>query len=239
MANSQDIEARLCDYLEEELSPAGREEIERHLQTHPVHRQMIEELMHWRGLVAGLPRASAPRDVTESLEGQLERAMLLGAGPLETRGKGIHQVSRVLLTAAVIFLAVGLGWGVYFMLFTANVGPQFGPISTDSTPAPAPVPIVVAVQPTPPSPVMTVPPAPPQTQPVAQADPAAEFAAISTMFDPWPSMRPQAPTTQPDAAPGDTAVLANSQSTPLSPPPTTQPATQPDDESVAPDPTGR
>ena len=239
MANSQDIEAKLCDYLEGELSPSDRGEIERHLQSHPVHRQMIDGLMRSRGLVAAQPKAKAPRDVTESLQGQLERAMLLDTGSLEEPRKGIRQVSRVILTAAVVTLAIGLGTGIYFILFTVNVGPQFGPITSQSTPpAPEPVSIAVAVQPSQPVAMTT---APPQTQPTAQVDPAVEFAAITSMFDPWPSLRPMTPTTQPDSAPTDTAILANSQSPPDSATPTTtQPSTQPDsNDSVAPDSTAR
>ena len=42
MSDSQEnIEARLCDYIEGELDSAGRAEIEQHLDATPEHRELI------------------------------------------------------------------------------------------------------------------------------------------------------------------------------------------------------
>src|SRR5438477_5553933 len=80
--NQEMIEAKLCDYIEGELDAAGRAEIEQHLQLHPEHRELIEQLMEHRSLLRGLPRDAAPADIAEMLNGQLEREALLGQ-PIE------------------------------------------------------------------------------------------------------------------------------------------------------------
>jgi anti-sigma factor RsiW len=60
MANTENIEAKLCAYVDGELDPAGRAEIEAHLTANPQHRQLMAELMQQRDLLGGLPRERAP-----------------------------------------------------------------------------------------------------------------------------------------------------------------------------------
>src|SRR4051812_15318112 len=84
MANTENIEAKLCAYVDGELDAAGRAEIEAHLASNPQHRQLMAELNGQRGLLRGLPRAKAPDDLLETVQTQLERSVLLdpnaGAG---------------------------------------------------------------------------------------------------------------------------------------------------------------
>src|SRR5918993_3972909 len=75
--NSEQIEAKLCAYLEGELDEAGRAEIEKHLQQNPAHRKLLAEVGKTRGLLRALPRESAPPDICEAFQGQLERSVLL------------------------------------------------------------------------------------------------------------------------------------------------------------------
>jgi Putative zinc-finger len=107
MANTnQDIESRLCAYIDGELSDADRAEIERHLEAHPQHRRMIEELIQTRQMLADLPHAIAPGDLSDGLQGQLERSILLGEGLnwTEPRRSG----RKVALGLVMLVLAVGL-----------------------------------------------------------------------------------------------------------------------------------
>ena len=61
MSDSQEnIEAKLCDYIEGELDATGRAEIEQHLDATPEHRELIARLVQQRTYLRGLPRASAP-----------------------------------------------------------------------------------------------------------------------------------------------------------------------------------
>ena len=49
--NSEQIEAKLCAYLEGELDEQGRAEIEKHLEQHPAHRKLLSEVGKTRGLL--------------------------------------------------------------------------------------------------------------------------------------------------------------------------------------------
>ena len=80
MANTENIEAKLCAYVDGELDAAGRAEIEQHLATNPQHRQLMVELSEQRRLLGGLPRAKAPEDMLEAVQNQLERSALLDQG---------------------------------------------------------------------------------------------------------------------------------------------------------------
>ena len=80
MANTENIEAKLCAYVDGDLDPAGCAEIEQHLATNPQHRQLMVELREQRELLRGLPRAKAPEDMLESVQTQLERSVLLDLG---------------------------------------------------------------------------------------------------------------------------------------------------------------
>lgn len=118
MADTQNIEARLAAYVDDEVDAAERAEIEQHLAANPEHRQMLEELKAQRQLIRALPRESAPADVAEALAQQLERAALLGdvdigAGASDA---GLNRWSRWGAIAAVVLLTAGLGMVVYFVL---------------------------------------------------------------------------------------------------------------------------
>jgi protein involved in polysaccharide export with SLBB domain len=116
--NSEQIEAKLCAYLEGELDESGRAEIEKHLQQNPAHRKLLAEVGKTRDLLRALPRESAPPDICEAFQGQLERSVLLadlddGAGSSTLK---INRWPQYLAVAAVVMLAAGLGLVVYFGL---------------------------------------------------------------------------------------------------------------------------
>jgi hypothetical protein len=111
--NQEIIEAKLCAYIDGELDAEGRVEIERHLEANPQHRRLLESLRATRDLLKWLPREAAPAEVAETLNGQLERSVLLD-DTSETLGPSIWP--RVLAAAAIIFLTVGLFAAVYFTL---------------------------------------------------------------------------------------------------------------------------
>src|SRR5215210_1147899 len=109
--NSEQIEAKLCAYLEGELDEQGRAEIEKHLQANPAHRKLLAEVAGTRDLVRGLPREAAPADLCETLQGHLERSVLLDDARDERaeRAMRIRRWRPMLAMAAMVVLAVGLG----------------------------------------------------------------------------------------------------------------------------------
>jgi hypothetical protein len=209
MSNSQDIEARLCDYIEGELSDAQRAEIQRHLDAHPEHRQMIEELMRTRNLLRDLPRAKAPAELNEGLHGQLERAMLLGDDLDASTASTARRVSHMALIAATLFLAIGLAGAIYAVLrATSNRGEltQVTPQNSVTTTIagnqhlaapPTTLPAIVAVQ----APTTQKSDSALTLVPAARKD---ESDAISTVPTTQPAMQQAmlsstSPTTQPGA----------------------------------------
>ena len=59
MANTENIEAKLCAYIDGDLDAQGRAEIEKHLAANPQHRGLIEQLSKQRDLLRQLPREEA------------------------------------------------------------------------------------------------------------------------------------------------------------------------------------
>jgi hypothetical protein len=146
----EQTEAKLLAFIEGELDEAGRAEIERHLEANPKHRKLIEDLSAGRRLLRQLPRESAPQELFEGVESQLERHVLLAdAGPAakvnpETGNLRIsHQRRwvRIRAAAAAVIVATGLGIVVYKSLpergtpnYSVNT-PTNSPASTPAEPA--------------------------------------------------------------------------------------------------------
>jgi hypothetical protein len=150
--NQEQIEARLCDYLEGTLNETERTEIEKHLAGNPQHRKLMDELLKTRQMMRQLPRAKAPADVSETLQGQLERSVLLGVMPEETPPSGmrIGLWSRLGGIAAVLLLALGLGAATFYVLRNTRSRPELASLparelsalpstlpADDETPVPA------------------------------------------------------------------------------------------------------
>jgi hypothetical protein len=137
MANTENIEAKLCAFVDGELDEAGRAEIEQHLVANPQHRQLMQELMKQRALLRELPRVKAPEDLLESVQNQMERSVLLDA---DTSGRGVAgRISRwpqFFAAAAVLVLAAGLVAVIVFVLPNHNRPPQDYAILTRNTTLP-------------------------------------------------------------------------------------------------------
>ena len=68
----------LCAYLDDELTPAERAEVEARLASDPTARSQLEALTSAADAVRGLPRGSAPVSILEDITAQSERAEILG-----------------------------------------------------------------------------------------------------------------------------------------------------------------
>ncbi len=118
MARTEDIEAKLAAYVDGELDAAGRAEIEKHLAANPQHRLLIEQLARQRDLLRNLPRETAPTDVAETINAQLERAVLLGDvdSEVEAASLRISPWPQIRAVAAVLLLTVSLAAIIYYLL---------------------------------------------------------------------------------------------------------------------------
>jgi hypothetical protein len=111
--NQEIIEAKLCAFIDGELDAEVRVEIEKHLEANPQHRRLLESLKATRDLIKWLPREAAPPEVAETLNGQLERSVLL-----DSDGDFLRPSiwPRILAAAAIVALTAGLGLAVYYTL---------------------------------------------------------------------------------------------------------------------------
>jgi predicted anti-sigma-YlaC factor YlaD len=118
MANTENIEAKLCAYIDGDLDTQGRAEIEKHLAANPQHRTLIEQLSKQRDLLRELPRESAPEEILDALQSQMERSVLLGDDDAaqEAAAMKIHRWPQLMAAAAIVVLTVGLGLVIYFVL---------------------------------------------------------------------------------------------------------------------------
>lgn len=157
----ENIESRLCAYIDGLLNEQEREEIEKYLDRYPEHRKLIDELIRQRAVLRDLPRDKASGDVLSQYQNQLERSVLLG-DLTESAGSGRSGRRRLnwAAIAAVILLAAGASVVVWIALppkrggeiattlqnatppaigaIPGSVVPEVQPIAAATAPAPAP-----------------------------------------------------------------------------------------------------
>jgi hypothetical protein len=113
----ENTEAKLAAYIDGELEGAERAEIEKLLEQHPNYRRVLDQLRVARDLLRGLPRESAPPELNEAFNGQLERTVLLeGLGERRVRGASLNRWPQFAAMAAILLLTAGLGVVVFFVL---------------------------------------------------------------------------------------------------------------------------
>jgi hypothetical protein len=113
----ENIEAMLCAFIEGDLDEAGRAQIEKHLESNPQHRKLLNELMELREMVKALPRVKAPMDVGDSLRQKVERSMLLeDAGTVAAVGRQADRWPQYFAIAAMFLLVSALCFIVYHAL---------------------------------------------------------------------------------------------------------------------------
>lgn len=168
----ENVEAMLCAYIEGELDPASRAEIERHLRDNPQHRKLLAELMSLRAVLRDLPRIPAPPEVSTGVRENAERAMLLGDDqPLPMPGRPGSRWRQYAAIAAVFLLTTGVGIIVYRAILPPLKPANFAEVTPSNDEENAAPPEQSAAAPT---------ATPDTTQPVlAMAQPVAPVAATA------------------------------------------------------------
>ncbi len=111
MARPAEQFEQLTAYLDGELSPAERAEVEAWIARDEDARRLLGELRRTSEAVRGLPRAGAPRDFAEALMTRLEREALVGKlSGAEQPAATPYAWYKPLALAASLILAVTLGW---------------------------------------------------------------------------------------------------------------------------------
>jgi anti-sigma factor RsiW len=135
-------EAKLCAYLEGELPPSERAEIEQHLTANPQHRKLLADLAQTREWMRVIPRENAPSDLAESFQGHVERNMLLDDAGNIGPGMSMTRWPQYAMVAAIIVLVLGLGVTLVIILKgpgqlpVAMSGPTAAATKPTETPSP-------------------------------------------------------------------------------------------------------
>jgi len=123
----QRLEELLVGYLDGELIPTERDEVDALLQHDPEARQLLTELQATVRLLGQLARESAPEDLAEQVVARIERSALLSARPRSARQRWAR-VSRwagsVAAAAAAVIIAV-----LVVQTETGPYGPKPEPVS--------------------------------------------------------------------------------------------------------------
>ncbi len=153
MKPNPSLDELLCSFMDGELSPRQRTEVQRMAARDPEVGRRLRQLQNCRSLFCSLPPAEAPVEMLEQIKLSLERRTLLQEQPvLARRSAGAwHLVFRQFAAAAaMIALLAVLGAVVYQIVApVASTGPQ-PPVAAENRPTwtgiepPAAVPTAVA-----------------------------------------------------------------------------------------------
>lgn len=145
---SENIEARLATYIDGEIAPGDRRDIEEYLAANPSHAKLIAELQDQRAKLAGLPREKAPVEIMDHLQQQLERHALLEDDADTAGALRPNRWPQLMAAAAMLVLAAGLGLLVYQVLpgggrgdhlvLAPNIVQSLSHLPDDATTEPAP-----------------------------------------------------------------------------------------------------
>jgi hypothetical protein len=151
MKPNPNLDELLSSFMDGELSPRQRTEVQR-LATHdPQVARRLQQLQNCRTLYTALPVAKAPSDLMEQIKASLERHSLLQQQPASAgRALGVWQLAfrRVVSAAAVLALMGALGWVIYEIVAPVPPGGSRmmangqGPVGTEPVRAVPPVVLV-------------------------------------------------------------------------------------------------
>jgi hypothetical protein len=128
MKSNSNIDELLCSFIDGELPPRQKTEVQRMVARDPEVGQRLRQLQNCSNLVSALPRAEAPGDMIEQIRLSLERRTLLGERPASSSGRAGRwhlRMRRMMAAAAMIALLGGLGLVVYQIL--APIAPTTTP----------------------------------------------------------------------------------------------------------------
>ncbi len=116
MKENLNIDELLNSFIDDELSPRHRTEVQRLIAHDAEVTERLAELERCKMLVGSLPRAEAPPEMVEDIKAALERRTLLGQRPehIESQ-RGLMQlfVRKVTSAAAMIGLVAVLVAVIY------------------------------------------------------------------------------------------------------------------------------
>ena len=128
MKSNPSSDELLCSFIDGELSPRQKTEVQRLVARDPEVAQRLRQLQNCRNLVSVLPQAEAPDELLEQVKLSLERRTLLGDRPASSGGRaGTWHLRLRRLTAAAAMIALVGVLGVVVYQIVAPVTPVESP----------------------------------------------------------------------------------------------------------------
>jgi len=141
MKSDPNLDELLSSFLDGELNPRQRTEIQR-MATHDAQlARRLRQLQSTRSLLCSLPTAKAPGDLLEQIKTSLERQSLLQEQPVlgrRTIGAWTLAFRRLVSAAAAIVLMGVLGVVIYQIVSPVPPGPAGSPVAELPSPMTTP-----------------------------------------------------------------------------------------------------
>jgi len=133
MKANPNLDELLCSFMDGELSPRQRTEVQRMAARDPQVGRRLRQLQSCRTLFSALPQVEAPGDMMEQIKLSLERRTLLQEQPAAPRRSAgaLHLVFRKFVAAAAMFALLGVLGVVVYQIVAPVGGPESPPFATD------------------------------------------------------------------------------------------------------------
>jgi hypothetical protein len=141
MKPNPNLDELLSSFMDGELSPRQRTEVQRMAAHDPAVARRLRQLQNCRTLFCSLPPAEAPGDMLEQIKHTLERKTLLLEHPVSTRRAAgvVHLVFRKVVAAAAMIALLAVLGGVVYQIVAPVPGTGSLPVAKEPDPLP-PVP---------------------------------------------------------------------------------------------------
>ncbi len=157
MKENPDTDELLNSYIDDELTPRQRTEVQRLVNHDPQIAQRLRELERCKMLVASLPFDEAPAEMLENIKTSLERKTFLEQRftDLDRQAGAIHLLARRVLSAAAMIGLVAILTAVIYTIISPESAPEKPvaseilkqPVEKPDTAEPAPNLVAAAEQP--------------------------------------------------------------------------------------------
>jgi len=126
MKPNANLDELLSSFIDGELSPRQRTEVQRMAAHDPAVAKRLRQLQNCRTLFCSLPPAEAPGDMLEQIRQSLERKTLLQEQPVVSRRATgvIHLVFRKFVAAAAMVALLAFLGAVVYQVMSPVAGPE-------------------------------------------------------------------------------------------------------------------
>jgi hypothetical protein len=137
MKPNPNLDELLSSFIDGELSPRQRTEVQRMAAHDPAVARRLRQLQNCRTLVCSLPPAEAPGELLEQIRQSLERKTLLQEQPVSARRSAgvVHLLFRRFVAAAAMIALLGVLGAVVYQIVAPVPGTQpLSPMAVSPSP---------------------------------------------------------------------------------------------------------